>query len=282
MIAQREEEIRKFQPETYYGWKVSALRMTFVWEGKNGNQRIFKKDLAQNIGKKLKAQKITIKKVERKEKKTYAPELYDLTALQKEASKRYGFSPKQTLNLMQSLYEHHKILTYPRTDSRYLTSDMTDTLKDRIKASAAGPYKKTAALLLRKEIKGNRRFVNDKKVSDHHAIIPTEQSVRLMELSADERKIYDMVVRRFFAVLMEPSVSEQIRIRGEISGEQLQAKAVLQKKAGWKDACEDQEQEENMMTNLPDLPEEGKQYVCDAPVMTEGKQKRRDDIQKVR
>lgn len=273
MIAQREEEIRKFQPETYYGWKVSALGMTFVWEGKNGNQRIFKKDLAQNIGKKLKAQKITIKKVERKEKKTYAPELYDLTALQKEASKRYGFSPKQTLNLMQSLYEHHKILTYPRTDSRYLTSDMTDTLKDRIKASAAGPYKKTAALLLRKEIKGNRRFVNDKKVSDHHAIIPTEQSVRLMELSADERKIYDMVVRRFFAVLMEPSVSEQIRIRGEISGEQLQAKAVLQKKAGWKDACEDQEQEENMMTNLPDLPEEGKQYVCDAPVMTEGKTK---------
>ena len=174
---------------------------------------------------------------------------------------------------MQSLYEHHKILTYPRTDSRYLTSDMTDTLKDRIKASAAGPYKKTAALLLRKEIKGNRRFVNDKKVSDHHAIIPTEQSVRLMELSADERKIYDMVVRRFFAVLMEPSVSEQIRIRGEISGEQLQAKAVLQKKAGWKDACEDQEQEENMMTNLPDLPEEGKQYVCAAPVMTEGKTK---------
>ena len=157
--------------------------------------------------------------------------MYDLTALQKEASKRYGFSPKQTLNLMQSLYEHHKILTYPRTDSRYLTSDMTDTLKDRIKASAAGPYKKTAALLLRKEIKGNRRFVNDKKVSDHHAIIPTEQSVRLMELSADERKIYDMVVRRFFAVLMEPSVSEQIRIRGEISGEQLQAKAVLQKKS---------------------------------------------------
>ena len=82
-----------------------------------------------------------------------------------------------------------------------------------------------------------------------------------------------MIFRRFFAVLMEPSVSEQIRIRGEISGDQLQAKAVLQKKAGWKDACEDQEQEENMMTNLPDPPEEGKQYVCAAPVMTEGKTK---------
>ena len=273
MIAEREEEIRKFRPEKYYGWKVPALGMSFVWEGKNGNQRIFKKETAQAVGKKLKGHNITITKVQRKEKKSYAPELYDLTTLQKEASKRYGFSPKQTLNLMQSLYEHHKVLTYPRTDSRYLTSDMTDTLKDRIRASSVGPYKKTTALLLRKDIKGSGRFVNDKKVSDHHAIIPTEQSVRLTEMSADERKIYDMVVRRFLAVLMDPSVSEQIQIQGEISGEHLRARAVLQKKAGWKDAYEEQEQEENMITHLPELPEGGRQYVCGSPVITEGETK---------
>ena len=273
MIAEREEEIRKFRPEKYYGWKVPALGMSFVWEGKNRNQRIFKKETAQAVGKKLKGQNITITKVQRKEKKSYAPELYDLTTLQKEASKRYGFSPKQTLNLMQSLYEHHKVLTYPRTDSRYLTSDMTDTLKDRIRASSVGPYKKTTALLLRKDIKGSGRFVNDKKVSDHHAIIPTEQSVRLTEMSADERKIYDMVVRRFLAVLMDPSVSEQIQIQGEISGEHLRTRAVLQKKAGWKDAYEEQEQEENMITHLPELPEEGRQYVCGSPVITEGETK---------
>ena len=273
MIAEREEEIRKFRPEKYYGWKVPALGMSFVWEGKNGNQRIFKKETAQAVGKKLKGQNITITKVQRREKKSYAPELYDLTTLQKEASKRYGFSPKQTLNLMQSLYEHHKVLTYPRTDSRYLTSDMTDTLKDRIRASSVGPYKKTTALLLRKDIKGSGRFVNDKKVSDHHAIIPTEQSVRLTEMSADERKIYDMVVRRFLAVLMDPSVSEQIQIQGEISGEHLRTRAVLQKKAGWKDAYEEQEQEENMSTHLPELPEEGRQYVCGSPVITEGETK---------
>lgn len=273
MIAEREEEIRKFRPEKYYGWKVPALGMSFVWEGKNGNQRIFKKETAQAVGKKLKGQNITITKVQRKEKKSYAPELYDLTTLQKEASKRYGFSPKQTLNLMQSLYEHHKVLTYPRTDSRYLTSDMTDTLKDRIRASSVGPYKKTTALLLRKDIKGSGRFVNDKKVSDHHAIIPTEQSVRLTEMSADERKIYDMVVRRFLAVLMDPSVSEQIQIQGEISGEHLRARAVLQKKAGWKDAYEEQEQEDNTITHLPELPEECRQYVCGSPVMTEGETK---------
>ena len=127
---------------------------------------------------------------------------------------------------------------------------MTDTLKDRIRASSVGPYKKTTALLLRKDIKGSGRFVNDKKVSDHHAIIPTEQSVRLTEMSADERKIYDMVVRRFLAVLMDPSVSEQIQIQGEISGEHLRTRAVLQKKAGWKDAYEEQEQEENMQKHV--------------------------------
>ena len=148
-----------------------------------------------------KVYKRLIKQVSKKEKKNYAPELYDLTTLQKEASKRYGFSPKQTLNIMQSLYEHHKVLTYPRTDSRYLTNDMTDTLKDRIKACQNGSYKKAAATLLRKEIKASSRFINDKKVSDHHAIIPTEQYASLTSFSSDERKIYDMVVARFLAVL---------------------------------------------------------------------------------
>ena len=91
-----------------------------------------------------------ITEVSKKEKKNYAPELYDLTTLQKEASKRYGFSPKQTLNIMQSLYEHHKVLTYPRTDSRYLTNDMTDTLKDRIKACQNGSYKKGSSNVIKK------------------------------------------------------------------------------------------------------------------------------------
>lgn len=125
---------------------------------------------------------------------------------------------------MQSLYEHHKVLTYPRTDSRYLTSDMTDTLKDRIKACQNGSYKKAAAALLRKEIKANSRFINDKKVSDHHAIIPTEQYASLTSFSSDERKIYDMVIARFLAVLSAPSVSEQLSVKASINGELFRAK----------------------------------------------------------
>lgn len=159
----REQEIKSFKPQKYYGYKIFATGMNFTWENQKGNQRISDKKWAEELGKKLRGHDLVITEVSKKEKKNYAPELYDLTTLQKEASKRYGFSPKQTLNIMQSLYEHHKVLTYPRTDSRYLTNDMTDTLKDRIKACQNGSYKKAAATLLRKEIKASSRFINDKK-----------------------------------------------------------------------------------------------------------------------
>lgn len=274
MIADREEEIKNFQPKKFYGWKISALGMNFVWENEKGNQRIFSKDFAQTVGKKIKGQPFTITEVNRKEKKSYAPELYDLTTLQKEASRKYGFSPKQTLNLMQSLYEHHKVLTYPRTDSRYLTSDMTDTLKERIKACSVGPYKKVAASLMKKDIKSSKRFINDQKVSDHHAIIPTEQFVSLTSMSSDERKIYDMVVRRFLAVLSEPAKSEQMQIRGKIADEKFAAKAVLLKQNGWKELyIEEETKEENIVTKLPDMPEKGRQYTVGAISMTEGETK---------
>lgn len=274
MIADREEEIKNFQPKKFYGWKASAFGMNFVWEDEKGNQRFFSKDTAETVGRKIKGQPLRIVDVVSKEKKSYAPELYDLTTLQKEASRKYGFSPKQTLNLMQNLYEHHKVLTYPRTDSRYLTSDMTDTLKERIKACSVGPYKKAAAVLLKKDIKSSKRFINNQKVSDHHAIIPTEQFVQLTAMSSDERKIYDMVVRRFLAVLSEPAKSEQIQIRGEIRGENFTAKAVLLKHPGWKELyIEEEMKDENTVRQLPDMPEKGKQYTIGAVSMTEGETK---------
>ncbi|MCI5624120.1 DNA topoisomerase III [Anaerostipes sp.] len=271
MIEEREKEIRTFKPEIYYGWKVTASGMSFIWENSNGNQRIFDKKKSEEIGKVLKSGNLTVKEVSRKEKKSYGPELYDLTTLQKEASRKYGFSPKQTLNLMQSLYEHHKVLTYPRTDSRYLTSDMTDTLKERIKACGVGPYKKAAAKLMRKDIKSNKRFINNAKVSDHHAIIPTEQYVQLSSMSADERKIYDMVVKRFMAVLMEPSISEQIQIYGEIQGQRLRSKVILMKNPGWKELYQEEEKDGNIITEIPELPAKGKQYIVGSILMTEGK-----------
>lgn len=274
MIAEREEEIRTFKPKKFYGWKASAAGMSFQWEETNGNQRIFDKKKAQEIGKRINGKNLLITKVSKKEKKTYAPSLYNLTDLQSDASKRYGFSPKQTLNLMQKLYEQHKVLTYPRTDSRYLTADMTDTLKERINACGVGPYRKAAASLMRKELKASSRFINDAKVSDHHAIVPTEQYVQLSAMSSDERKIYDMVIRRFFAVLMEPAVSEQLQVTAKIQEESLKARASVLKQPGWKEIYMDDEKDDTIiLTKMPEGLEEGKSYCVGALTMTEGETK---------
>ena len=269
MIMNREQEIKSFKPQKYYGYKIFATGMNFTWENQKGNQRISDKKWAEELGKKLRGHDLVIMEVSKKEKKNYAPELYDLTTLQKEASKRYGFSPKQTLNIMQSLYEHHKVLTYPRTDSRYLTNDMTDTLKDRIKACQNGSYKKAAATLLRKEIKASSRFINDKKVSDHHAIIPTEQYASLTSFSSDERKIYDMVVARFLAVLSAPAISEQLSVKASINGELFRAKAENIKQLGWRELYEEETQTKDTI-KVGNIPVKGKEYPVGTISMTEG------------
>ena len=235
MIASREEEIKNFVPKSYYGLKAVVKGIPFTWtDAKNNSGRIFDKLRIENIYKNA-VQKILIKEVKKKTKKTYSPALYDLTALQREANQRYGYSAKETLNIMQRLYENHKVLTYPRTDSRYLTSDMTGTLKERLKACAVGPYRKSASRLSMQEIKADKSFVNNAKVSDHHAIIPTEQFVQLEHMSNDERKIYDLVVRRFLAVLSPSCEYEEISLTGMIGKETFRAKGSRILKAGWRE-----------------------------------------------
>ncbi len=233
MIAAREEEIKKFIPKPYYGLKAVVKGIPFTWaDAKNNSGRTFDKSKIENIYKNA-ASKIRITEVKKKAKKTYSPALYDLTALQKEASQRYGYPAKETLNIMQRLYENHKVLTYPRTDSRYLTTDMTGTLKERLKACAVGPYRKAASRLSMQEIKADKSFVNNAKVSDHHAIIPTEQFVQLEHMSNDERKIYDLVVRRFLAVLSPACEYEEISLTGMIGNETFRAKGSQILKTGW-------------------------------------------------
>ena len=147
MIAAREEEIRTFKPVPYYGLKATVGGITFTWtDARSGSSRSFDKDRIQAI-KQAAAPSLLVTDVRKKLKKTFAPALYDLTALQREANQKFGFSAKQTLNIMQRLYENHKVLTYPRTDSRYLTTDIVPTLKERLKACAVGPYSKFAGRL---------------------------------------------------------------------------------------------------------------------------------------
>lgn len=281
MMAAREEEIRTFKPVPYYGLKAAVGGITFTWtDARSGSSRSFDKDRIQAI-KQASAPSLLVTDVRKKLKKTFAPALYDLTALQREANQKFRFSAKQTLNIMQRLYENHKVLTYPRTDSRYLTTDIVPTLKERLKACAVGPYSKIAGRLSMQKLQANKSFVNDSKVSDHHAIIPTEQFVQLDHMSNEERKIYDLVVRRFLAVLSPACEYEETSISGTIGEERFSAKGNFIKSAGWREVYEsgytdgedeDEEQTTFSQISLPDV-QKGETLPVTALTITEGKTK---------
>ena len=274
MIAAREEEIRNFKPQEYYGLTLQAGKNRWTWQdGKSGSARSFNKERMEAVKAAAGNGILTVTAVEKSRKTTMSPGLYDLTELQREANQRFGFSAKETLNIMQRLYENHKVLTYPRTDSRYIGTDVVPTIRERLKACAVGPYRKMAGALSMKPVKANKSFVDDKKVSDHHAIIPTEQFVSLEHMTNEERKIYDLVVRRFFSVLYPPFEYEQTLMRGEAGGETFTAKGRIVKSLGWKEVYqqEDQEQEEEFQ-NLSDA-EQGSHFHIDRIDMTQGKTK---------
>jgi len=266
MIAQREREIREFKPEKYYGLTLSCGGVTWSWQdGKSGSSRTFSSERIEKIKNQVQGEKLTVQEVHRTTKKTYSPGLYDLTELQRDANKRFGFSAKETLNIMQRLYENHKVLTYPRTDSRYIGKDVAETLKERLRACSVGPYRKVTGKLVNQTLKLSKSFVDDSKVSDHHAIIPTEQFVQLEHMSSDERKIYDLVVRRFAAVLYPPCEYEQTTLKGICGGETFSAKGKIMKQPGWQAAYEDfqeDEAEEDIREQLlPEIKEGTKELV---------------------
>ncbi|MEQ6357206.1 DNA topoisomerase III [Lysinibacillus sp. M3] len=235
IIAAREDEIKNFKPQTYYGIEAQTDSLKLTWQDANGNSRSFNKEKIDAIVKALGNQDAKVASVDRKPKKSFAPGLYDLTELQRDANKLFGYSAKETLNIMQKLYESHKVLTYPRTDSRYLSSDIVGTLPERLKACGIGEYRTFANKILTKPIKANKSFVDDSKVSDHHAIIPTEGYVNFSAFNDKERKIYDLVVKRFLAVLFPAQEYEQLTVQAQIGHEKFIAKGKTVINAGWKE-----------------------------------------------
>ena len=281
MIAMREEEIRNFKPEDYYGVTLQAEGVQWIWkDAKSGSTRTFHKEKAEEIRDKAGHSSLEITSVTRKPKKVPAPGLYDLTTLQREANQKYGFSAKETLNIMQRLYENHKVLTYPRTDSRYIGKDVVPTIKERLKACGVGPYRKLAGILLTRPIQTNGSFVDDKKVSDHHAIIPTEQFVQLDHMTNEERKIYDMVVRRFLSVLYPPFVYEQTAVEWTAGGYMFAARGKQVTDPGWKAVYENGFQEEEEDTETQDMKDQslpvfhkGDRIIVEKVQLTAGKTK---------
>lgn len=253
IIAQREEEINKFSPRTFYGITAVTGGLKLFWQdSKTKKINTFDKDECDKVLKSLQNKSATVMEVDKSYKKSYAPRLYDLTELQRDANKIFGYSAKETLSIMQKLYEQHKLLTYPRTDSRYISTDIVDTLKDRIKACGVQSYSKLASKVLRNPIKPSKSFVDNSKVSDHHAIIPTEQLAVLSSLTDKERKIYDLVVKRFLAVLYPPFEYEQTTIKTKIGAELFIAKGKIVLNQGWREiyANNYEEEEEDEAGNV--------------------------------
>ncbi|SCM91907.1 DNA topoisomerase 3 [Bacillus mycoides] len=251
MIASREDEIKNFKAQTYYGIEAQTTdKLKLTWQDANGNSRSFNKEKIDGIVKNLDKQNATVVEIDKKQKKSFSPGLYDLTELQRDANKKFGYSAKETLNIMQKLYEQHKVLTYPRTDSRYISSDIVGTLPERLKACGVGEYRPLAHKVLQKPIKPNKSFVDDSKVSDHHAIIPTEGYVNFSAFTDKERKIYDLVVKRFLAVLFPAFEYEQLTLRTNVGNETFIARGKTVLHAGWKEVYENRFEDDDVTDDV--------------------------------
>src|ERR1017187_4413424 len=217
IIARREEEIKAFVPEPY--WLVDAALEADGARGYEGRfhagakPRIASEDEATAIVAACEGKPGKITKLDKKEQREKAPMLYDLTTLQREANNRYGFSAKRTLGAAQRCYEEHKALTYPRTNSRYLTTDMVEEIKPIAElVGGRTEYRMGAEYVVALDVLPLTRVVNDEKVTDHHAIIPTRSEHNLEKMGSDDRRIYDMAVRRFLAVFHPEAVFENTRV----------------------------------------------------------------------
>lgn len=201
LVATRQREIKQFKPREYYTLTVEYKGALFQHQHE---QRIYEKEKLEAIVEKIKQTEAQVDKVIEKTKKSYPGLLFNLTDLQQAAYQRYRLGAKQTLNALQQLYERHKLVTYPRTDSHYLTTDMADTLKERVQATMATDYREEAKQLMQQHFSTKAKYINNQKVSDHHAIIPTEIRPKLDTLSATEKNIYMLIVQRFLEVLSPP------------------------------------------------------------------------------
>jgi DNA topoisomerase-3 len=270
MIVKREREIQAFVPEPY--WLVHASfdpRYQGLWfEGDETRLKDGKR--ADEIVDKVRGREGRVESVERKEQSERAPLLYDLTSLQRDANRRFGFSARRTLQAAQSLYEGKKAITYPRTSSRYLSGDMVPQLKPTAATlEPIGEYAAAARYVLSLDQLPLGRVVNDARVDDHHAIIPTDIEHDISRFSPDERRIFDLVARRFLAVFHPPARYARTTIVTEVEDERFRTRGKVTLEAGWRgvyglEADEPQRQGEDEDGESGELPtlEKGQLVRC--------------------
>ena len=277
LIVKREREIQAFVPEPY--WLVHAQfdpRYEGLWFegeetriiGKDGGKRA--DDIVANVS----GKDGVVESVERKEQSERAPLLYDLTSLQRDANRRFGFSARRTLQAAQSLYENKKAITYPRTNSRWLSGDLVPQLKPTAATLAPiGEYAAAAQYVLGLQQLPLARVVNDSKVDDHHAIIPTDVEHDVDTFSPDERRIFDLVARRFLAVFHPPARYARTTVVTLVEEERFRTRGKVTLEAGWRgvygleaDADKQARQDEDAENESAELPplEQGQKVVCTA------------------
>lgn len=238
LIVGRDAEITNFVPTNYYevvaDFASAAGAYRGTWFNKQGS-RFEHKDAAEAVVFKVQGKRGAVDKVEKKASKERAPLLYDLTALQRAANARYAFSAARTLELAQTLYEK-KFITYPRTSSRHLSTSVNQELKAHVEAASVGPYVKFIETILAKGTpKLTSRHVDDKKVTDHHAVIPTKQRIEPNALQPDEKRIYDLIARRFLAAFYPDAELERTTITTTVEAEQFITRGTVVLKAGWRE-----------------------------------------------
>ena len=240
ILVNRHHEITAFVPENY--WEVKADFTTEKGEtykgaylDKDGEERVKTEAEANAIAEKVKDAPGTVERIETEEKRQLPPQLFDLTELQRECNRRLGLSAQKTLTIAQSLYEKHKMITYPRTDSRYLSQDMVPKLKSVLE-SIPQPYSGLAAHVLSlPSLPTGSRMVNDAKVTDHHAIIPTGSKKPLSVLSPEEKAVYDRILRNFIAAFYDAYVYDITTVLTLAAGENFRSRGKVDRRLGWKE-----------------------------------------------
>lgn len=231
LVKSRQDEINYFKSEKYYTLSINVDGYDL---NLNQQKRYKDKKELELIEHEIKHQEGKILEVKGKNKKSYAQPLFNLTDLQQEAYKRYKMGPKETLNTLQHLYERHKLVTYPRTDSNYLTHDMVETIQERLRAILATDYKSHVRDLMSETFSSKMHIFNNQKVSDHHAIIPTEVRPSIEQLSQREFKIYMLIAERFLENLMNPYLYEVLTIHAQLKGYHFVLKEKIPKQLGYK------------------------------------------------
>lgn len=258
LLVNRHYERANFKPQDYWEVKAKYDSFTGIWfDEATRETKILDKSKAQEIADKIKGKSGVIKDIKHEQKKDSAPQLFDLTELQRACNRKFGFPASKALNIVQDLYEK-KLVTYPRTDSKYLSQDIIPTLKDRVNAIKDPGLKGVVEYINKKtDMNLGKRYVDDTKVSDHHAIIPTEQGANLNSLSPEEKKVYDIIIRRFLAVFLPPYEYTITSIISLVENESFLSKGKTIQKLGWmglyKDDKKTDEEEEGDDQTLPPL-----------------------------